>query len=288
MTLQTTSGGNLSATGAVTATAGTFTLDVGTGDATLNNITNNFGTLAIASGDAVSIVDSNALTVTVGAPSIGTLSAQTLSSDLTLGSSINATGTGDSIVFAAAGNFNNAGAHTLTVPGAGRWLVYSTSPAGSTEGGLTAAASSTLPRLYNRTIGGDPPASITEPGNHLIYSSQPNLTVTPDSKGKTYGANDPAQTHATVGFVSDDGVTDNSVTAGLGGSFARAVGETPGIYGITQGTFGSGAGYGITFTAGSTLTINKADLVGHRQSAPRPTAQTILHSPASASRWAGW
>src|SRR5207344_149078 len=51
-------------------------------------------------------------------------------------------------------------------------------------------------------------------------------------------------------------------TAGLGGSFARAVGETTGNYGITQGTFGSGAGYGITFTAGSTLTINKADLVG--------------------------
>src|SRR6185503_11535691 len=97
---------------------------------------------------------------------------------------------------------------SLAPGGSGRWLVYSTSPAGSTEGGLTGAAGSVLPRLYNRSFGGNPPASIAEPGNHLVYSTQPALAVAPDSKTKVYGTNDPAQTFSATGFVNDDGVLD--------------------------------------------------------------------------------
>src|SRR5262249_42007270 len=141
-------------------------------------------------------------------------------------------------------------------PGAGRWLVYSTSPAGSTENGLTGAAGSALPRLYDRTFAGNPPASITEPGNHLIYSFQP--TLTPDSKTKVYGNNDPAQTF--TGFVSDDGVTDTTTTAGLTGSIGRTVGESVGSYGITTGTLVSSVGYGISVAGAPSLTITPAAL----------------------------
>ncbi|MGH8699684.1 MAG: beta strand repeat-containing protein, partial [Burkholderiales bacterium] len=257
-TLRTTAGGSISAPGAVTATAGTLTLDSGSGAATFNNVANNFGTVAITSGGTVSLVDANALTL-AGA-SVGSLQAQTLSSDLTVSASITATGAGNSIVLAAAGDFfNSVGAGALN-PGPGRWLVYSTSPAGSTENGLVGAAGSALPRLYNRTFGGTPPASITEPGNHLIYSAQPALTVTPDDKSKVYGANDPAQTYGASGFVNDDGVLDNATTAGLTGSFGRAVGESVGTRSITQGSFVSNAGYSITFDGTKNLTITPASL----------------------------
>ena len=127
---------------------------------------------------------------------MSSLTAQTLTGNLTLSGNISATGGGDSVVLAAAGNFDNSGLHTIN-PGAGRWLVYSTSPAGSTEGGLTAAAGSSMPRLYNRSYGSNPPGSISESGNHLVYSFQPGLTVTPDNHSKVYGADDPAQTFAT-------------------------------------------------------------------------------------------
>jgi hypothetical protein len=257
-TLQTTGGGDVSAAGAVTAIAGTLTLDTGSGAVTFDNVANNFGTVAITSGGAVSLVDANALTLAGG--SIDTLQARTLSGNLTVNGAMTATGAGDSIVLAAAQDFiNTVGAGALD-PGPGRWLVYSTSPGGSTENGLVGAAGSALPRLYNRTFAGDPPASITEPGNHLLYSVQPTLTVTPDNKSKVYGADDPVQTFVAAGFVNDDGVLDNAAIAGLGGSFARTVGESVGSRTITQGSFASGAGYGITFTGGQTLTITAAPL----------------------------
>jgi len=258
-TLRTTSGGSVSGSGAVTATAGTLTFDTGAGDVTFGNASNDFGTVAITSGGAVVLVDSNALTIS-GATTVGTLQAQTLTGNLTVSGAINATGGGDSIVLAAAADFVNSVGPGALNPGSGRWLVYSTSPAGSTENGLTGVAGSALPRLYNRTFGGNPPASITEPGNHLIYSAQPALTVTPDDKSKVYGVNDPAQTYVAVGFVTDDSVTDTVLTADLTGSFGRVIGESVGTRLITQSTFTSDAGYSITFDGTKTLTITQVPL----------------------------
>ena len=252
----TAGGQTLTLSGAMTATAGTLTLDVGTSSINMKNSSNDFGTVLVTGGNAISVVDANALTL--GASTMASLTAQTLSGDLTLAGNLTASGSGDSIVLSAAGNFNNSGTYSLN-PGTGRWLVYSTSPAGSTEGALTAAAGSTLPRLYNRTYGGNPPGAVSESGNHLIYSFQPGLTVTPDNLSKVYGANDPTQTYTTSAFVTDDGVTDTATTAGLT-SFARVAGESVGTRAITQGGFASNAGYGITFVTGNTLTVTQAGL----------------------------
>lgn len=164
----------------------------------------------------------------------------------------------------AGSTFNNAGPATLVTPG-GRWLVYSTSPAGSTEGGLTAIAGSALPRLYNRTFLANGPETILEPGNHLIYSEQPTLAITADDKSRLYGDADPTFTYSSSGFVSDDGVTDTATTAGLAGtpSFTPAAGATTGVgtYAIVAdfGGLTSGAGYGFTFADGF-LTIDPATL----------------------------
>ncbi len=80
------------------------------------------------------------------------------------------------------------------------------------------------------------------------------LTITADSKTKTYGAADPTFTASYAGFV-------NGETASvLGGtlSFTRAPGENAGNYVITPSGLTSG-NYTITFNTG-TLTIDKAAL----------------------------
>lgn len=245
----------------VTTSGATMLTSTSGGIITAINAANDFtGDLSLNTTGAANIVDANALAL--GISSVGTVTAQTLSGNLTVNGAITAAGAGDSIVLAAAQDFvNNAGVAALN-PGAGRWLVYSTSPAGSSENGLTGTAGSALPRLYGRTFAGNPPASVAEPGNHLIYSSTPNLTVTPDDKTKIYGTNDPAQTFAAVGFVTDDGVTDTAATAGLTGAFTRVAGETPGVRAITAGTFSSSAGYAVSFTPGSALTITPATVNG--------------------------
>jgi large repetitive protein len=84
--------------------------------------------------------------------------------------------------------------------------------------------------------------------------TQAALSVTADTKTKTYGAADPAFTVTYAGFVNGD------TTAALGGtlSFNRAPGENVGSYLITPSSLTS-ANYTITFNAG-TLTITQAAL----------------------------
>lgn len=212
-------------------------------------------------------VAAKALTVSTGGVKASgniTLEARGALSDLTLNTAV--TSSLGNIVLAAGQNFiNNVGTTALSSSN-GRWLVYSTSPLGSFENGLTAVAGSTLPRLYNRTYLGNAPATIAA-GNHLIYSAQPTLTVTADNKTRVYGAVNPAFTSTITGFVVDDGVTDTLTTAGLGGapvltSLATATSTvlgSPHAITPTAGTLASSAGYAFGFVDGS-LTITPATL----------------------------
>ncbi|MDP2136430.1 MAG: MBG domain-containing protein [Candidatus Didemnitutus sp.] len=183
-----------------------------------------------------------------------------------MNNAVTANGAGDALILAAGQNFVNNSGSTALNAGSGRWLVYSTSPAGSTENGLTAAAGSTSPRLYNKTFAGNAPATIAA-GNHLIYSSQPTLTVTAANQSRAYGAGD-AFTVTTTGFISDDGVTDTATTAGLSGaasltSPATATSPVSGpTFAITAaaGTLASSADYAFSFAPG-TLTIIPANLI---------------------------
>jgi hypothetical protein len=217
---------------------------------------------ANVAGNATLTTLANPLNPTAGITFFDSVNAGSLVAEATgdiqinTGVTLGAGGTGNSLVLAASGNFvNNGGAGALLAP-AGRWLVYSTSPGGSTEGGLTGAAGSALPRLYNRTYVANGPASISEPGNHLIYSAQPTLNVNADAASRAYGDANPAFTFATSGFVTDDSVTDTLAQTGLTGALATsAVANSPvGPYAITVGTLVSGAGYGFNYT-GADLTV---------------------------------
>jgi filamentous hemagglutinin family protein len=229
----------------------------GTGDLTVaTDFVHSGGTLGATFSDLVLNKSGN---FTVGAAGITAVDSVKLiaTGDVTLNGMVAATGgTGDAIVVAAGGNFFNSVGSSVLNPGSGRWLVYSTSPAGSFENGLTGAADPSMPRLYGRTY----PGTVAESGSHLLYSERPTLTVAPDNKTKVYGADDPAQTYMGAGFVNDDGVIDTAAMAGLGGLFSRAAGESVGSRAITQGTFASSAGYQIAFTSGQTLTIGQAGL----------------------------
>ncbi|OAH96536.1 filamentous hemagglutinin N-terminal domain-containing protein, partial [Methylomonas methanica] len=194
---------------------------------------------------------------------------------LNSGASLTASGSGDALVLAAASGgelINNVGIGVLSSAN-GRWLVYMHSPSGSTEGGLTGAAGSALPRLYNKTYDGNAPATIVA-GNHLIYDYQPSLSVDVGNISKTYGDADPSASSAFSGYVNDDGVTDSATVAGLSGtpSFsivggtagtARAVGSYTVNGAVGSAAISSGAGYSTTIGTGGasgTLTVNKKTL----------------------------
>lgn len=82
----------------------------------------------------------------------------------------------------------------------------------------------------------------------LVIAKAP-LAVLADAKSKAAGAADPPLTYRFSGLASGD-------TAGLfSGSLSRDGGETPGSYGITQGTLSAGANYAVNFT-GAQFTID--------------------------------
>ncbi|TPD65910.1 BspA family leucine-rich repeat surface protein [Flavobacterium microcysteis] len=74
------------------------------------------------------------------------------------------------------------------------------------------------------------------------------LNIVADAKSKAFGTTDPSLTYTVTGLVNGD--TESIIT----GSLSRAIGESVGIYAITQGTLSAGDNYDITFT-GADFTI---------------------------------
>ena len=79
------------------------------------------------------------------------------------------------------------------------------------------------------------------------------LTVTADTKSKTYGDNDPELTYTVSGFKNGD--TESVMT----GELAREAGEDAGKYAISQGTLSAGNNYTMSYT-GADFTIDPARL----------------------------
>ena len=207
-TLQTTNS-DITANGAVNATAGTLTFAAGAGNITMTNAANDFATVAVTSAGAVNLIDANALAL--GTSNLATLRAQSLGGNLTVNGTITASGAGDSIILAAAGNFiNNVGAAALN-PGPGRWLVWSTNPASDNRGGLSYNF-----KQYNATYGVTPVAGV---GTGFLYSVAPSITpsltgtVTKVYDGTTTATLTPAN-YVASGAIDGDTVTLNNPTSG--------------------------------------------------------------------------
>lgn len=120
-------------------------------------------------------------------------------------------------------------------------------------------------------LGGLPPAAVRADDRIAI-------TVTADSKTKTYGEADPALTYQVSGALAPgDAIT---------GSPSREAGEDVGSYAITQGTIALSAGnpgnYLLSFVPG-TLTITKAPLTITPANASKPVGQAITAFTATIS-----
>ncbi|HEU0233509.1 MAG TPA: autotransporter-associated beta strand repeat-containing protein [Gallionella sp.] len=255
--------GSVSAPGAVTATAGTLTLATGAGDATLTNTGNDFSTVAATSGNNVSLVDANALTI-AGINATGLVDVRTQTGDLTLNTAaIATTSTSANAVTLVAGavstpdttgtggNLKNAGNVAITTGGA--WRIYTGNPTGTTRGGLAEAG-----KRYNVDDGSDPLAS----GNRIYFRIQPALTLTADNKTKTYGdAN--AFTYSSSGLIDGDSI-GAAISSGPGysvdGSTSTSGQLTAGTpHNITPGAASSSLGYSLSYASG-TLTVNQKAL----------------------------
>jgi autotransporter-associated beta strand protein len=248
-------GGSVRTTGAqsyggtVTTSGATTLTSTGAGNITANDAANDFsGNLALSTSGTASIVDSN--TLALGASSVGTLTARTLSGDLTLNGAISATGAGESIVLVSAQDFvNNAGAGALTVPGAGRWLVYSTDPANDARGGLVYDF-----KHYGLSYTG--PYGGPGTGNGFIYSGV-TPTITPSLVGTTSKVYDgdtiatlAAGNYTTTGAIDGDTVTlDNPATGSYDTRNAGTGKTVSSTVAIASASNGAASVYGYTLSS---------------------------------------
>ncbi|MBY0451295.1 MAG: filamentous hemagglutinin N-terminal domain-containing protein [Cyanobacteria bacterium] len=250
----------------------------GTGTINLNNTANNASNLTLTAGSGSTTYRNagsltlNALTQTGGNIDIATQSGNIILTspvsaanvtiaafnNLTLnaGSTITATGSGNSLVLAAQGGAftNNAGASPLSAA-SGRWLVYTSTPAATTLGGLTGGTS-----LYNRTYTGNAPGTITNTGNRILYNVAATILVTPVSTARTYGASNPSTTYTYSGYINGDS-SANAFTGTPTYTTAATSSSNVGGYTMTgaAGSILSDLGYNFSYGTG-TLTINPAAL----------------------------
>jgi hypothetical protein len=163
-----------------------------------------------------------------------------------------ATVTGSGVVLAAVGNFvNNAGAGAVSATGGGRWLIYSSAPAGDTFGSLN----SNNTAIWGATFASLPPASVTRAGNRYLFAQTQTLTITTTNVGKTYGTD---ATAAVAAAFTPSGFAPGVAGAFLGDTAATVFSGAPAVTSSGAATTASVAGgpYPIVATAGSLAVAN--------------------------------
>lgn len=258
-TLQTA--GAVTQSGAL-AVGGAASINAGAGnDVTLNNVGNNFNAIAVVSGRDFNVVDSNALSV--GTSNVRSLTARTLSNDLTLAGNITASGTGagTSVTLASAQNFINSSNSNITAGAGSRWLVYSSNPANDASGASLLVASDF--KQYNTAFGG----SILGTGDGFIYTLAPQITASlGGSATKTYDATIAAPigllTLAHSGEIDGDVATLAPLTSATYDNINAGVGKnvTSNALSIATSTNGSKQVFGYTLaTPTVTATLGTID-----------------------------
>ncbi|HSA30551.1 MAG TPA: filamentous hemagglutinin N-terminal domain-containing protein [Candidatus Omnitrophota bacterium] len=258
--------GNIAGTGSLDI-GGTTSLTAGAGQITLNNTSNDFtGAVSVVSGNDISIIDSNAMTL-AAVNSTGTVSAATLTGDLTLAGAIETTNTGNSAIVLNAGKNTAAGTSTggniivsggsVTVGAGGRATLYSGDVSDST--GLTALIGSGSGKFrYNSDESASNFSTALGAGHYAVYREQPAVTVTASNDSKTYdglaysGGNGVGMTGLQNGDTSAQALS-GSVSYGGTSQGAMAIGT----YTITPSGYTSLLGYAVNYANG-TLTIASA------------------------------
>ncbi|WP_295537978.1 YDG domain-containing protein, partial [uncultured Pseudacidovorax sp.] len=247
--------GNLALNGNMALTIDT-TADGGGANAalTLNGVGTStaFSAINIAAGG---ITLNGALRASNGAI---TVEARGSAADLTIASTGSVTTTtAGNVVLAAGRNFiNNKGSTGISA--AGRYFVYSTDPAASTEG-MTGYS-----KHYNQAYVAGATPSYAGSGNWFLYSVAPVISVTPSTTTMVYGSAEPA---TTLGASNYSGMIDGDTLSSFTGSqsFTLAPAGTLSSAGFRQ--VGSYA-----YTLNGTLT----DSLGYQYA---PFAQSLTVTP---------
>jgi len=205
--------------------------------------------------------------ITTGSINMGSKSLliQALMGDLTINNSsvLTSTATGNAIILAAGGNFiNNAAADTALSTPSGRWLVYSSDPANTTEG------FSSYTKRYNRTFSLNPPSSVTETGNVFLYSIAPTITINADNASRGGDQANPTFTGSISAGLIDGDTNGTAYSGSPVFSTAANANSRAGNYAINllNGSVTSTLGYQIVYNPG-TLSITSEPI------------KTILSSP---------
>lgn len=287
-TLTLDTGGSVTQTGAIGAT--NLALLGAGGSHALTNAANSVGTLAADTG-TVDFFNAGALTIgtvdaTAGVTTTGDARiVNAAGNDVTLAGNVASTG-GD-VVIASGQNIHYG---TSTLSAGGRWLTYSIDPAQNT--GTIPAPGNPKPNLYNRTFAGNPPPSITEPGNHHIYSIQPLLTVTADDQAKLYGEPVPVLTASITGLLAGDTAVDAYSGAPALSTTATAtspVAGSPYTISAAPGSLASDIGYAFAFVDGQltvtprpiTVTADPGQTKVYGDPDPLPFAYTVAGGPGT-------
>ncbi|EGJ09934.1 filamentous hemagglutinin outer membrane protein, partial [Rubrivivax benzoatilyticus JA2 = ATCC BAA-35] len=222
------------------------------GDNTIGNLAGNFGSLDIKTTSSTA-VHADGLAADHGLR----LQASGASSDITLAGTV-ANGSGDLVLAAGRHFVNNTAVDTGLDAGTGRYLVYSTSPSGTTEG-MTG-----YDKHYAQSYSAGSTPAYAASGDWFLYSVSPTLTVSAGSGSSVvYGSGASTPAVSITGFIDDDTVasaTTGSLDTSLSSYTASGAGYIPvGSYTLAlngQGTFTSSLGYTISVTTGSsTLTV---------------------------------
>ena len=165
--------------------------------------------------------------------------------DVSIGASsgVSSSATGTAFTLVADRNFiNNAGAGALSAS-SGRWLVYATTAANNTAGGLSSFV------RYGCTYGGSCP--VLPAGNGLLYSVVPNLTATASTINLVYGDDVPSvinYAYSISGYFGSDASAD-TISGSLNGSTNYTQGASVGDYALNyvNGSLASAMGYTISY-----------------------------------------
>jgi len=269
-----TANGVITQSGAVSV-AGTTTLAAGAAySITLNNAGNDFGTVAITSGNNVTLVDSNPLTL--GATSAtGLIDVRTRTGDLTAAGNISTLNTAANAIVLVAGETAVAGTATggniiigggaaVSTGSGGRATLYSGSVSGSV--GITALVGSGSGNFrYNSDEVTTNYSAPLGAGTYAIYREQPTLSITADSPSAiTYGSALPALTATVAGLQNGDTLaqafsTQATVTAG--GATSTSGNLVAGNHTLTPAGAVEKLGYALSYATGI-LVVDKLALTG--------------------------
>ena len=229
-------GGDIIATGQVTAMNGTLTLDTSSiyapnGNISFENGSNSISNIAVTNAGNVSLINANALTLS-GVNATGTVYVATLNGDLTINGDISTSDTSASAIQLNAGKNTPAGtgtdgniiinSGTINVGAGGSALFYTGSVSGST--GVTNLVGNNTGRFrYNSAAGIDNThyTKPLDPGINIIYREQPAVTLTVTNEVGANGSSPVVISSTLTGLQNNDSGADSATLIALGYAYSE-------------------------------------------------------------------